>query len=270
MASGIPSARHGLRSRLRRGVLELIVPAAALAGWWIASTGSTSLYFPPLSSIASSFRHVWLFSHFGSDAVPSLEHLAAGLALAGATGVTAGIALGLAPAVADAFAPILEFLRALPSVALVPAALLFLGIGPTMQVSVIASAAVWPVLLTTADGVRGVDPVLTDVARAYRIRGSDRIRMLIRAASPQIVAGLRTALSVAVTMIVFSVMVGSTDGIGFQLLHAQRSFDIADMWASMVFLGVLGYLLNLAFRVFENAALKWHRGMRQTDGRVLR
>jgi ABC-type nitrate/sulfonate/bicarbonate transport system permease component len=158
---------------------------------------------------------------------------------------------------------LLEFFRALPAVALVPAALLLLGIGPKMQVTVIASATVWPILLNTVDGVRSVDPVMNDVARSYRIRRSDRLlRLVLRAASPQIVAGMRTALSIGVIMIVFSEMVGSTNGIGYQLLASQRSFDISDMWASMVFLGLLGYLLNIAFRIFEGSVLAWHRGMR--------
>jgi len=180
-------------------------------------------------------------------------------------GVLVGLILGLAPVIADAVAPVLEFLRALPGVALVPAALLLLGIGAKMQVVVIVSATVWPILLNTVDGVRGIDPVVNDVARAYRIGFSDRLlRMVIRSASPQIVAGMRTALSIGIIMIVFSELVGSTNGIGFQLLQAQRSFAISEMWASMILFGLLGYLLNIAFRGFERVVLGWHRGMRQT------
>lgn len=250
--------------RLARLGLELAAPALIIATWWIASSGSTSLYFPSLSSIMTSFRDVWLFSRFGSDAVPSLVHLAEGLALATVLGVLGGLVLGLVPVLADAFAPVLEFLRALPGVALVPAALLFLGIGPTMQIAVIVSAAVWPILLNTVDGVRSVDPMVNDVARSYRVRWRDRLlRLVLPAASPQIVAGMRTALSIGIVMIVFSELVGSTNGIGYQLLQAQRGFAISEMWASMILLGILGYVLNFAFRALENLLLGWHRGMRQ-------
>lgn len=265
MAS-ITSTNRAIGTRLGRLCVELALPVGLIVVWWLASAGSNSLYFPSLSTIMSTFRDVWLFDRFASDAVPSLIHLAAGFALATVLGVALGLILGLVPRIADAIGPLLEFVRALPAVALVPAALLLLGIGPTTQVVVIVSATVWPILLNTADGVRSIDPIVDDVARSYRIRFVDKLfRMVVRAASPQIVAGMRTALAIGVIMIVFSEMVGSTNGIGYQLLQAQRSFAIADMWASMIFLGVLGYLLNIAFRGFERLVLGWHRGMRQTQ-----
>ena len=266
MAFGSPLATRGVTRRAAGLALELTVPVAVVAAWWLASSGSASLYFPPLAKIVSAFRRIWLFSHFGSDAVPSLEHLAAGYLLATVTGVVLGTAIGLLPPVGEALAPVLEALRAVPALALVPAALLILGIGPGMQVTVIASAAVWPVLLNTADGVRGVDPQVNDVVRSYRIGWRDRLlRIVLRAASPQIVAGMRTALSIAVVMIVFSEMVGSTSGIGYQLLESQRAFDIPGMWSAMILLGLLGYLVNILFRGFERYVLAWHRSMRDAS-----
>jgi sulfonate transport system permease protein len=257
------------RSRLVSGIgslsLELIAPAVIVGLWWLLSSGSKSVYFPPLSSILRSLQHVWLFSHFGSDAVPSLERLAAGLGIAAALGCGAGVVLGRTRVVSDAVAPILEFGRAVPAVALLPTAVLVLGIGPRMQISVIAYGAIWPILLSTAEGVRSVDPVVADVTRSYRIRRSDRLlRVTLPAATPQIVAGMRTALSLGIALILFSEMAGSSGGIGYQILAAQRSFAVSDMWAGMILLGILGYVLNVAFRGFEHVVLRWHRGLRQT------
>jgi sulfonate transport system permease protein len=257
---------HGrrLRHRVLMLVAEVAVPVIAIVSWWVLSANSTSLYFPPLSKIMTSFKNIWLFSHIGSDAVPSLENLGAGLAIATIAGVGLGLALGLLPVLADAVAPTVEFLRAVPGVALLPAALLLLGIGPEMKISLIAYGTIWPILLNTIDGVRGVDPVVVEVASSYRMRRRDRVlRIVLPAASPQIVAGMRTALSIGITVIIFSEMLGSTNGIGFQILAAQRSFAVSDMWAGIILLGILGYLLNLAFRGFENYLLRWHRGMRQ-------
>jgi sulfonate transport system permease protein len=263
MARGAPLRHQQLSRRAGIVLLELAVPAVLVAAWWLGSSGSTSLYFPALSDSLSSLWHVWLTMDLSPDVVPSLEHLALGLLIAIAAGVTGGLVLGAAPGVADAFAPVLEFLRAIPGVALLPAALFLLGIGPAMQVSVIAYGTVWPILLNTADGVRSTDPVVRDVARSYRIGWASRLlRIVIPAASPQIVAGIRTALSIGITVIVFSEMVGSTDGIGYQILQAQRGFQIPQMWAGIILLGILGYLLNLAFRLFERLVLRWHRGMR--------
>jgi len=240
------------------------VPTVAIVLWWVLSANSTSLYFPPLSTIMTSFRNIWLFSHFDSDAVPSLENLAAGFAIATVAGIALGLTLGLLPILADAVAPTVEFLRAVPGVALLPAALLLLGIGPEMKISLIAYGTIWPILLNTIDGVRGVDPVVVEVASSYRMRRQDRIlRIVLPAASPQIVAGMRSALSIGITVIIFSEMIGSTNGIGFQILSAQHSFAVPDMWAGIVLLGILGYLLNLAFRGFESYLLRWHRGMQR-------
>ncbi|MFJ6392925.1 ABC transporter permease [Streptomyces sp. NPDC091972] len=277
MALGVPTQRGAIRKAtrtfrpLRLAVntgLELVLPVVAVAAWWMFSAGSTSAYFPPLSDSVSALRRVWLFSNFMSDAVPSLLHLAAGLSIALVIGVTVGLLLGLVPFLADAFSPVLEFARATPGVALVPAALLLFGIGTEMQISLIAYGTVWPILLNTIDGVRSVDTVVGDVVTSYRLRRGDRVlRVVLPAASPQIVAGVRTALSIGITVIVFAEMAGSTNGIGFRILQAQRQFAIADMWAGMLFLGIVGYLVNIAFRSVESYLLRWHRGMQRMEQR---
>jgi ABC-type nitrate/sulfonate/bicarbonate transport system permease component len=241
------------------------VPVVAVAAWWALSEGTSSIYFPPLSRMVSALHEVWLFSHWGSDALPSLENLAVGYLLACACGIVIGTVLGLTPVLAEAVTPVLEFARAIPGVALLPAAILLLGIGAETRISLIVFGTIWPVLLNTVDGVRAIDPAVRDVARSYRISPARRLlRIVLPAASPQIVAGMRTALSIGITVMVFSEMLGTTNGIGFQILSAQRSFAVPQMWAGMIFLGIIGYLLNLGFRGFEHAVLHWHRGMRQT------
>jgi ABC-type nitrate/sulfonate/bicarbonate transport system permease component len=265
MASRTPTRDHRLIGGLSTFLLEISVPVVAIALWWFLSAASTSLYFPPLSAIATAFRDTWLSSTFVTDAVPSIEHLGAGLLIAVVLGIGVGLVLGLTPFVADAVWPILEFLRAIPGITLLPAALLLFGIGPKMQIVMIAYGAVWPILLNTVDGVRAVDPVVRDVTRSYQIGPADRLlRIVIPSASPQIIAGARTALSIGITVIIFSEMVGSTDGIGYQILEAQRGFAVPQMWAGMILLGILGYLLNVAFRGVERLVLRWHRGMRAT------
>lgn len=259
-----PRVTRFVRGRMLGQVLvETIVPTTLVALWWFVSRHSTSVYFPSLSSIVDSLRQFWLFAHFGSDAVPSLEHLAIGFLISTAVGVVVGVAIGLARVLDEAIAPILEFLRAVPGVALLPAAVLLLGIGSKMEIGVIVYGTIWPILLNTIDGVRSIDPQVAEVARSYRINLPNRLwRIVLPAASPQIVAGMRTALSIGITLIVFSEMVGATNGIGYQILAAQRDFDITDMWAGMLLLGVIGYLLNVGFRGFEHVVLRWHRGAR--------
>jgi ABC-type nitrate/sulfonate/bicarbonate transport system permease component len=247
----------------RRLALELWMPVALFAAWWITSSDSTSPYFPSLSSILSAFKRDWLFAQVPTDLVPSVEHLAVGLLLAAAFGIALGVAIGLTPVFYEAVSPLLEFLRAIPGVALIPVAVLILGLGAQMKISVIAYATAWPILLNTIDGVRGIDPLIKDVARSYRLTRKARlVGVILPAASPQIIAGIRTSLSLGISVIVFSELVGSTNGIGYSILQNQRQFALPDMWAGMILLGLLGYGINVAFRGFEHFVLAWHRGMR--------
>jgi sulfonate transport system permease protein len=259
-----PAAGFRVKARLLTVVLELALPVGAVAAWWFLSARSTSVFFPPLSEIATAFHQTWLFARWNTDAIPSLDNLALGFLISCFLGISLGVFLGLAPVVADAITPVLEFLRAVPGVALLPAAILLLGIGPQTRVGLIAFGAIWPILLNTIDGVRAIDPMIRDVTKSYQIRGPGWLwRIVLPAASPQIVAGMRTALSIGITVMVFSEFTGTTNGIGFQILTAERNFTVPQMWAGMILLGIIGYLLNVAFRGFEHIVLRWHRGMRQ-------
>jgi ABC-type nitrate/sulfonate/bicarbonate transport system permease component len=236
--------------------LEVLVPLALLALWALWSANSDTFYYPPLTEILETFSETWVFERVGSDVVPSLLRLAAGYALAVVVAVAVGIPLGLNATARRAASPIVEFLRAIPPPALLPLAIVVVGVGNSMKVLIIAFVCLWPILLNTIDGIRGIDPTLNDTARAY---GMPR-HVTLPAAVPQIFAGMRTSLSLAVIMMVISEMVASTNGIGFFVLQSQRSFAIPEMWSGILLLGILGYALNLLFTLVERRVLAWHRG----------
>jgi ABC-type nitrate/sulfonate/bicarbonate transport system permease component len=159
--------------------------------------------------------------------------------------------------------PLTHFLRSVPAPVMIPPALVLLGLGSGMKIAVIAFGAVWPILLNTIDGVRSQDPTTLEMARAYGIRGTERLRRIVLpAASPQIFAGLRTSLSIALILMVISEMVASTNGIGNFVLQSQRTFAIPDMWSGILLLGLLGIALSMAFALIERRVLRWHRGAR--------
>jgi ABC-type nitrate/sulfonate/bicarbonate transport system permease component len=245
---------------LRASALELWLPVLLFTGWWLFSRGSTSIYFPPLTRILQSFRTDWLSSEGAHDLRPSLVVLGGGFGLAVVVGICLGAALGLNRTAERATRPLLELLRAVPGVALLPVFIVLIGIGTDMKIVLVASGAVWPVLLNTTDGVRSTEPLLIDMAVSYGVGRWRRLRSIILpAASPQIFAGARTALAISVIIMVVSETVGAQGGIGYFLLAAQRSFRIADMWGTIIALGVLGYLLNVVFRLVEASVLRWHR-----------
>jgi ABC-type nitrate/sulfonate/bicarbonate transport system permease component len=236
-------------------VLEVVVPLALLGLWAVWSAGSDTFYYPPLTDILETFNETWVFERVGSDVVPSLLRLAAGYVLAVAIAIGVGVPLGLNATARRAAAPIIEFLRAIPPPALLPLGIVVIGVGNSMKVLIIAFVCLWPVLLNTIDGIRGIDPTLNETARVY---GVPR-RATLPAAAPQIFAGMRTSLSLAVIMMVISEMVASTNGIGFFVLQSQRSFAIPEMWSGILLLGILGYLLNVLFVLVESRVLAWHR-----------
>jgi ABC-type nitrate/sulfonate/bicarbonate transport system permease component len=258
---------------LGRLVLQLVVPLALLAVWWWTSVDSTSYLYPPLSDIVGSLREDWIFERVESDLVPSLGRFGAGYVLAATAGVGAGALIGLAPRLRRTTLPVTEFVRSVPSPLLLPFALVVFGIGNGSKVALIALGSVWPVLLNTVDGVRGVDPEVRDVARSFGIgRRMQLSRVILPAASPKIVAGLRIGLSVALLLMVVSEMRGGTNGLGFQIRSAQRSFDTADAYAGVIVIGAVGLVVNLIFLAVERRLMRWHRGARgllaETGGRL--
>jgi ABC-type nitrate/sulfonate/bicarbonate transport system permease component len=251
---------------LRRTALHLGLPALLLGLWWLLSAGSTSFYLPPLSDIMRTFVEVWFSTRLIEDVLPSLGRLGVGYGLAVAIGVALGVMIGQSRTLRAVVEPVLEFGRAIPPPVLVPVFILFAGAGHTMKVLVIVSGCVWPVLLNTVAGVRNVDDVLADTARIYGITGAGRLRHLVlRAASPQIITGMRQALSIAIILMVISEMFASSEGLGFTIIGFQRTFAIPEMWSGIILLGLLGCALSLMFHVVENRVLSWYLGLRQTQ-----
>ena len=223
-----------------------------------------SVKFPRLSTILVEFRHMWLFSQFGTHVVPSLERIGLGFAIGTAAGVLLGLPLGLSRFFRQLAIPHIEYWRAMPPPALLPISIVVLhSIGNVQKVAFIAFFCLFPILLNTIDGVRGIDPTLIDTARSYGLGRLERIRrIVIPAATPQIAAGMRNSLALAVIMMVLAEYFSSTSGVGYVLLISKNTFQLAPMWAAIVLIGLLGYLLNLLFVLAERRFLAWHRGFR--------
>lgn len=237
----------------------VLLPVIALVAWWVGSAESTNIYFPALSTIWESFDELWLFERWPTDVLPSLARMAIGLAIATVLGIGLGVLVGLVPMVNRAANPYLEFLRAIPPAALIPAAILALGIGDSMKIAIVAFGALWPILLNTVDGVRSVHPTLLSTVRIFNVSSMRSLfRVVLPAAGPQISAGMRNALALGIILIIVSEMVASTNGLGFFILNSQRTFAIADMWSGILLLGVLGVLLNAAYALIERLVLRWY------------
>lgn len=244
----------------------LALPVVLLALWWTASASSTSAFFPPLSEILAAFPEVWYQGRFLTDVVPSLGRLFLGFGLGVLFGVVLGVAIGSWSWLRAFLEPVLEFLRAIPPPVLIPVFMLFIRPSPELQVFIIAFGCVWPVLLNTIEGVRGVDEVQLDTARCYRFNPGRRFwTVTLRATSPQIFTGARQALSIAIILMVISELFVSTDGLGYVVVQFQRTFQLVNMWTGIILLGVIGVVLSLMFRFVEARALAWYTGLRRSE-----
>ncbi|WP_312871657.1 ABC transporter permease [Amycolatopsis acididurans] len=239
--------------------------------WQWITVSVANPYFPPPTQILDAAREAWLSgpgSHlFVTDAVtgdmlPSLGRLLLGWFIAVVVGVSCGLALGRLPKLTDYVSTMLFFARSVPAVLLVPVFLVAFGIGPRMEIVTILWGTIWPILLNTIDGARGVDAVKTETARAFHISRRDWVfGVVLPTALPKVFAGLRLALSIAIILMVVSELTGGADsGIGFRLINAQGGFQLAEMWAWIVLVSVLGYLANFLLTVVERRMLAWHPG----------
>lgn len=245
-------------TRASRWLLPLALPIVLLAAWEYFGRTLDNVYLPPLSSVLAVLRDDWLFDHTVSDLLPSLERFAVGYLIGSVVGILLGLAVGASRRAAQYLEPTLEFLRALPAVAIIPVAVLLFGLGPSMRISVIVFGVLFPVLVNTAVGARTCRQERIDVARMYGLsRFAIARRVILPSALPMISAGLRIALPIALIMMVVSELVGGQEGIGFYLLTGQSLFHISAMFAALIILGLLGNVINAGYAWLERRWLPW-------------
>ncbi|GAA5148295.1 ABC transporter permease [Microbacterium pseudoresistens] len=239
------------------GVLLLIVLAAV---WQLVATlnvmNSSSL--PTVTEILSSLWELTVSGELPSELALSLQRVAIGYGLAVIIGVGLGLAMGYSRALHNLLEPVTELLRPIPSPAYIPLAILFLGLGESMKIFVIAFSCTFPILLNTFSSIRAVDLVLVDTGRTFGAKRFDQIvKIYLPSALPGIFTGMRVALGISLIVVVIAEMVASGGGIGYFILNAQRLFQVPEMYAGIVTLAVTGYLLNLIFVVIEGRVLRW-------------
>ncbi|MFT4263551.1 MAG: ABC transporter permease [Nocardioides sp.] len=256
-----------LRNVAGHALRLLALPVVLVAAWWVLSADNTDVFWPSLETIVKAFPDTWTPDRIQHDIVPSVVRLAIGYGIALVAGVLLGVAIGLNRTLRAFLEPTLEFFRAVPPPVLVPIIALFSGYtGWTAKIVTIALGCLWPILLNAVEGVRGLDEVLVDTARSYRMSRRTRfVQVVLRGSSPQVAAGARQALSIGVILMVISELFGANRGLGASIVQFQRSFAMPEMWTGIILLGLLGFVLSMIFRVVEHYTLAWYRGLRQAD-----
>jgi NitT/TauT family transport system permease protein len=172
-----------------------------------------------------------------------------------------GLLLGLLPVLNRAVSTVLEFVRPIPSVALIPLAILLYGRGTAMKVSLVVYACVWPILFNTIYGIRSVDAVAVDTARVLGLgRAKIAVRVHLRSAAPFVYTGVQIASAIAVILAVSAeLLAGGRDGIGILMLEASAVGNQPRVYALTIVTGLIGLALTLVFRLFERWFFPWRR-----------
>lgn len=220
-------------------------------------------YLPPVSSMFSALGSAVVTGGFWASVGTTVWTWGIGLGISLVAGIGLGMLLGTVTWLREFTSSTVEFLRPVPSVALIPVAVLLLGTGMTSTLLLVIYASFWQVLVQVMAGVQDVDPVVSDTARSYRFRALTRIRTVVWPTTlPFAMTGLRLAASVALVLTVTGELLISGDGIGGQVASARESGAVAPMYAYVIVAGVLGVIVNLLARFFERRTLAWHPSIR--------
>ena len=220
-------------------------------------------YLTPTSGIAVALAREVTDFQFWLAVGDTLLSWSLGLAIATVLGVGLGFGIGSVPFLRAATASTVEFLRPIPSVALIPLATLLFGSDLRSSLLLVVYASVWQVLIQVLYGVQDVDPVADETARTYGLRAWARFRYVLwPTALPYLMTGVRLAASVALVLAVTAELIIGAPGLGHRISVAQESNAVPDMYALVVVTGLLGVAINLGARAVERRVLAWHPSIR--------
>jgi ABC-type nitrate/sulfonate/bicarbonate transport system permease component len=232
----------------------LAIPVALLLVWEIgADTGWLDLEFLSrpshilIAGISGLADGTFLFTTW-----QTLEAALFGLSIALVVGVLSGIVLGLSAFSERMSRPVVESLRSIPSIALAPLSLLLFGFGLPMEGMIVAYACTWPILITTTAAVRNIEPRLIEVSRALEMSAFQRVtKIIVPAVTSRVLVGLRTAVGFALVVAVTVEILINPRGLGYGLIIAQQSLRIDVMYAYLVWLAILGIVVNALLRLAD-------------------
>ncbi|WP_426226358.1 ABC transporter permease [Pseudarthrobacter sp. DSP2-3-2b1] len=245
---------YGAAGILTLGVLLEVLPQIGVVN---------PLYFPPLHEIAEALGDQVQSLVFWQSLGATVSGWLIGLLVAVVAGTVLGVVIASVPVIDRMLASTIEFLRPIPSVALVPiAALLY---GTTMQATLllVIFASIWPVLLQVIYGVRDVDRVAIDTAMSYRLgRARTILRVVWPSMMPYLIVGIRLSASVALILEITGELVIGSPGLGKLIANAQSSAAVSNMYALVLVAALLGVVINAGTRLIEGRALFWHASVR--------
>jgi len=221
-------------------------------------------HVPPMTDTVAELANLLGDPDFWAAVGNTMQGWALGLGIAAVLAIPLGIVIGSSATAYRSVRFVVEFLRPIPSVALVPLAVLIYGVGLESKVFLAAFASFWPLFVQSLYGVHDVDPVATDTARSFGLGRLERLwRIKLPSAVPYIATGLRISSAVALILAVTAELVIGSAGLGRSINVARQSGAIELMYALIITTGLIGYLLNTLTSQAERRVLHWHPSQRQ-------
>lgn len=242
----------------------------ALAVLWEAAPRIGLLnpkFFPPLSTVLVRLGVIGTTAEFWGFVASTVRTWLLGLVIATCAGVAVGLVIGLTPGARKYTHSTIEFLRPIPSVALIPGVILLFGSRYQSGVVLITYAAFWQVLLQMLYGLNDIDSVARDTARSFRFSRVGYVRHVAwPTLLPFLFTGVRLAAAMALVLAVTAEMVIGSQGVGRGIMVAQASNATAEVYAYVLVAGLMGVAINIAARMLERRLLRWHPSVRNAGG----
>lgn len=255
----VPVSR--IRVQFRRALIPATSVLSVFALWELITVTQLipTHFFPTMTGTLAELARQFVSASFWAATGDTMAGWALGLGIATIAAVPLGIVIGSSRLMYRALGGTIEFLRPIPSVALIPLAVLLYGTGMDSKVFLVAFASFWPLLIQTIYGVQDVDPVARDTARSYGYSGTGLLlRVTLPSAVPYIATGLRISTAIALILAVTAELVIGSPGLGYAIELAHSGGAIAQMYALIIATGLLGWGSNSAFVAVEKKVLHWH------------
>lgn len=257
-----PTARRGRRER----TIGLVSVSTVVVVWWFAAHFQlvNTLLLPGPGEIVAGAVGLTLSGLLPSYIAVSMGRVLIGFCIAFAIALPLGTLIGMSSAVRAAVNPLVELLRPIPPIAMIPLAMLWLGIDEASKYSIIAYGAFFPVVLNTVAGYAAVDPIHI---RAARTLGASRWQIfryvILMSAFPNIIIGARLGMGMAFIVLVASELIAASSGLGFLIMDARSQFRTDWLFVGMITMGLLGFLLNHGLVAIQRRVLRWQVGVEQ-------
>jgi sulfonate transport system permease protein len=246
--------------RVRTFAIAMILPLLLLLLWAFGSERGwlPEQILPPPIYVWQNFVEMAGNGDLAKNASISAMRVFAGFAIGAGLGLTLGIAMALSEAVDDYVRPLFTAIAQVPTIGWIPLLMLFLGIGETLKIVIIAKAAFIPMVLNTAAGIRNIPASYGEVAKVFRFTRLQLLRRLVLpAAVPPIFTGIRYSLTKAWTALVAVELLASAEGLGYLLVWGRQMFWLDTMIVAMILIGIVGYVMDTALAAVEARLQAW-------------